>query len=147
MTKTHTRITEKPINIQQAMAFIQDPQHGAMANFIGTIRNHNVGRDVISVNYDVFIPLAEKVLQDLCKEVRQQWGNDLNCFIEHYKGQLNVGGISVIVMISSVHREEAFKACRYIIEGIKHKCPIWKQERYVDGVSQWVKGHALCAKT
>lgn len=147
MSNRHARITEIPINIQQAFSFVQAAEHGAVSNFIGMIRNHNLGRTVTGVSYDVFVPLVEKVLQELCDASQQQWGQAINIFIEHFKGRLSVGEISVIVVVSSAHRDEAFKTCRYLIEGIKHQCPIWKQEHYIDGDSQWVKGHALCAHT
>ncbi len=139
------RITETEINIQQAYEFIQSPSHGAATSFLGIIRNRNLGRDVIGVSYDVFIPLAERTLQDLCKEAQQQWGSGLKLFVEHFKGRLEVGGVSVIVAVSSPHRNEAFQACRFLIEGIKHRSPIWKQEHYLNGDSEWVKGHALCS--
>ena len=138
------RITEHSINVQQAFDYVLDPAHGAMANFIGTIRNRNLGKDVVGVSYDVYVPLAEKTLQSLCDEAMLQWDGKLKIFIEHFKGRLSINGISVIVAVSSPHRDEAFKACRFIIEGIKHRSPIWKQEHYVDGDSEWVKGHALC---
>lgn len=147
MSHKHVRITETSINIQQAFSFVQAAEHGAVANFIGMIRNHNVGRAVTGVSYDVFVPLAEKVLEELCDISQQQFGHETNIFIEHFKGKLSVGEISVIIAVSAAHRQEAFQICRYLIEGIKHQCPIWKQEHYIDGDSQWVKGHALCAHT
>ena len=83
--------------------------------------------------------------ETLAQEARQKWGEKLNVYIEHFKGRLDIGGISILIAVSSPHRDESFKACRFIIEEIKHRAPIWKQEHYLDGDSEWVQGHALCS--
>jgi molybdopterin synthase catalytic subunit len=137
-------ITSTPIVIQEAFDFVLDPKHGAIATFIGSIRNHNQGKEVIAVTYDIFEPLAKKILFNLCQQASQQW-RDLKIFLTHFKGRLAVGETSVIIAVSSPHRDEAFKACRYIIEELKQHAPIWKQEHYLQGDSEWMKGHALCA--
>jgi molybdopterin synthase catalytic subunit len=110
------------------------------------VRHFNLGRQVLGISYDVFETLAIKNFTDLALKAMQQWHGELKIFIAHAKGRLNVGDISVLIAASAPHRDEAFKACRFIIEGIKHESPIWKQEHYVDGDSEWVKGHALCAR-
>ncbi len=141
----YCNITEREIMVAHAFAFVGDSMQGATTSFIGTIRNHNLGKNVIGVSYDVHEKLALKVLDDICQEVLQQFDQYLKIYIEHFKGRLAIGGISVIVAVSAIHRDEAFKACRYIIEAIKHRCPIWKQEHYIDGNTEWIKGHELCS--
>ena len=142
----HCSITENEILVADALAFVADPRYGATASFIGSIRDYNLGKTVIGVSYDVHEKLAQKVFYDICQEASQQFDQNLKIYIKHFKGRLAVGGISVVIAVGAMHRDEAFKACRYIIEAVKHRCPIWKQEHYIDGDTQWVKGHELCAK-
>ena len=143
--KDHFAIATQPIQVQAAVDFIADDAHGAADLFIGTVRNVNLGKAVKGVSYDVFDELTLNVFQDLANESRQRWGDKLNIYIEHYKGRLDILGVSILIAVSSPHRDESFKACRFIIEEIKHRAPIWKQEHYVDGDSDWVQGHALCS--
>ena len=119
-------------------------ENGALNMFVGKVRNHNMGKAVNAVSYDVFAPLVCNVFQELCAEAKAQFGERLRLYVEHYKGKLEIGGISVIIAVGSPHRDESFKACRYLIEQLKIRAPVWKQEHYVDGDSEWVKGHALC---
>ena len=137
-------ISEEPLSIEAAIGFVQADHHGAVDLFIGTVRNRNLGRDVLAVDYDVLIPLALTVFEDICQLARSQFDPSLKIYISHFKGKLPVGGHSVIIAVSSPHRDESFLACRYILEEIKARAPVWKQEHYVDGVSEWLKGHALC---
>ena len=142
--RIHVSISEKPIDIAAAHAFVADPAHGAVNSFIGAVRETNLGKDVVGVSYDVFEPLAVKVLQQLCEKVRDSYAGKINISMTHFKGRLDVGGISIIIAVSTPHRAESFEACRTLIEELKHRAPIWKQEHYTDGDSEWVQGHALC---
>lgn len=142
--KIHVAITDELIDIAAAHSFVADPAHGAVNSFVGAVRNKNLGRDVVGVSYDVFEPLAEKVLQGLCEKVRDEHDGKINIYLSHFKGRLDVGGISVAIVVSTPHRAESFTACRALIENLKRNAPIWKQEHYTDGDSEWVKGHALC---
>jgi molybdopterin synthase catalytic subunit len=142
--KIHISVTARPIDIAAAYEFVADPAHGAFNSFIGAVRRTNLGKDVVGVSYDVFEPLAEKVLLKLCEKVRDSYGGKINIYLTHYKGRLDVGGISVAIAVSTPHRAESFEACRTLIEELKHSAPIWKQEHYTDGDSEWVQGHALC---
>lgn len=137
-------VSEETLSVEEAIKFIKADNHGAVDLFIGTVRNRNLGRDVVAVDYDVFIPLALSVFESICKLAISQFAASLKIYLSHFKGKLPVGGQSVIIAVSSPHRDEAFLACRYILEEIKEKAPVWKQEHYIDGSSEWVKGHALC---
>lgn len=128
----------------EGLAFVGAPGNGAGALFVGVVRDFNQGRKVRGVSYDVFAPLAEQSFAEICQEAHQQWGEELRLFVVHGKGRLAVGGFSIVIAAGSPHRGEAFAACRYVIEEIKSRSPVWKQEHYLDGDSQWVKGHALC---
>ena len=140
----YTGISEETLSIQKAADFVDAAENGALNMFVGKVRNHNMGKAVNAVSYDVFAPLACNVFQEICAETKAQLGERLRLYIEHYKGKLEIGGISVIIAVGSPHRDESFQACRYLIEQLKIRAPIWKQEHYVDGDSDWVKGHTLC---
>lgn len=143
MLSNHFFVETVRIDAQSALDLITDDAHGAVDVFIGKVRNLNVGRDVLGVTYDVFDALALNTFARLADEARVQWG-ELNIVISHFKGRLAVGGVSILIAVSAKHRDESFRACRFLIEEIKREAPIWKQEHYTDGDSEWVQGHALC---
>ncbi len=138
-------VSEESLSVEKAVEFVNAPENGAMDMFVGRVRNHNLGKAVNSVSYDAFVPLACNVMRELCEEVISKFDKRLRCYIEHHKGKLEIGGISVVIAVGSPHRDESFKACRYLIEQLKVRVPVWKQEHYVDGDSEWVKGHSLCS--
>ncbi len=138
-------ILDKPLCIETACAFVDDPACGATDVFIGRVRNTHEGQDVGGITYDIHTGLAEKTLRDICTETLSRWP-ETRCYVAHYKGELPVGGISVIIAVAAPHRAETFEACRYIIEELKKRAPVWKQEHYPDGKSAWLPGHALTAE-
>lgn len=141
----YLNVSSKPLSPEAAINFVSDDAHGAADLFIGTVRNHNLGKSVIGVSYDVFDELALQTFREITDDARLKWGEKLSIYIEHFKGRLEIGGMSILIAVSSPHRDESFKTCRFIIEEIKHRAPIWKQEHYLDGDSEWVQGHALCS--
>lgn len=140
-------IRSEPLSLGEAERFCADPGHGAFASFVGNVRDRNLGRDVVAVSYDVFESLALKRLQAICEEARDAHGPSVHVFVSHRSGRVPVGEASVVIGVSTPHRAESFAACRAVIEALKHEAPIWKQEHYVDGQSEWVKGHSLCQHT
>lgn len=118
--------------------------HGAKLVFTGMVRSSNHGRQVIAVEYDIFRPLLDFVFQKIKQEAKDQWGQDLEVSIEHCNGRLEPGQTSVVIAVSSKHRDESYQASRYVIEQIKKRAPIWKKEFYADGETEWLQGHALC---
>lgn len=145
--KTHVEIRNheaSPLDPAEALDFVAAPENGAGALFLGAVRNLNMGRDVRAVSYDVFAPLAEESFREICAEAREKWGEGTNIYVAHAKGKLAVGDLSIVIAAGTPHRSESFAACRYVIEEIKKRSPIWKQEHYTDGDSEWVQGHALC---
>jgi len=118
---------------------------GGIATFFGIVRGRNHGRDVVSVTYDVHKPVAKKVLTEIAMEAKGKFGPDLETRVVHFFGKLLVGEMSVGIAVASKHRDEAFLACRYIIEQLKTRVPIWKKEIYRDGETEWLKGHELCS--
>ena len=123
-----------PVACRQSVA---DKSCGALVVFEGWIRDHNEGQAVKRLEYEVYKPLATKEGAKIIEEARQRFGiSNATCI--HREGLLELTDIAVIVCVSSPHRGEAFDACRYIIDEVKSRLPIWKKEHYVSGVSSWV---------
>lgn len=144
MTNLHLAVTEDVLSGADALEFCNAPGHGAADLFVGRVRDINQGRSVRGVSYDLHELLCRNVFEEIAREALDQWGQESRLWLVHRRGRLMVGEASVVAAVSSRHRDEAFKACRYLVEQMKHRAPIWKQEHYVDGDSEWVKGHALC---
>jgi molybdopterin synthase catalytic subunit len=142
--RLRTAVLAAPLDPAEALDAVADPECGAVATFIGAVRQTNQNRLVVAISYDVFDELAETVLGDIVRETAAAIDPRLNAYVAHRKGRLEVGAVSVLIAVSTPHRDEAFRACRRIIEEIKHRAPVWKQEHYADGDSEWVRGHALC---
>lgn len=137
-------IVSNKIDISQGFSFVNHSQQGAIASFLGIVREHNLGKIVRGISYDVHELLAINIFKEICRENLNRYGNILKQFVVHYKGDLDIGGISIAIVVSAPHRREAIDACQYIIESVKHRAPIWKQEHYNDHSSEWVRGHSLC---
>lgn len=135
-------VSTDPLSLEIAVQNVTDPAHGAIDTFIGTVRNTHEGKDVTGITYDAHKALAEKKFCDICTEAQGLWP-DTRYYIAHYQGVLDIGGISIVIAVSSPHRAESFEACRYVIEEIKKRAPVWKKEHYVDGMSDWLPGHSL----
>jgi molybdopterin synthase catalytic subunit len=130
------RVTDKPINLQELVDFVTDPEAGAVATFIGTTRNNNEGRKVIALDYEAYPEMAEKELARLGREASQKW-QICRMAIVHRLGPVQITEPSVIIAVSAAHREAAFAACRFAIEEIKRTVPIWKKEMY-EGGEIWI---------
>lgn len=140
-------IAERRIDPMAAMNFVADPGFGGITMFVGRVRDLNNGRRVTGVSYDLFDPLALTVFADAARTAHVQFGPRLRLYVAHAKGRLAVGDLAVVVAAGTPHRDEAFRACRAVIEAVKHAAPIWKQEHYVDGDSVWSEGCSLCASS
>jgi len=116
-------------------------KHGAVASFVGTVRSPHAGRVVTAVSYDCFAPLAEKELARIKSAAERRW--PVTVAVAHRTGRLKVGEASVAIAAGSGHRAEAFEACRFVIEEIKHRLPVWKKEHYAKGEGRWLPGCAL----
>jgi molybdopterin synthase catalytic subunit len=116
---------------------LEDPAAGGYASFEGWVRNHNEGMAVTRLEYEAFELLANKEGERIVNEAIERFGI-LKAACVHRIGSLAIGDLAVWVGVSSRHRAEAFAACRYIIDEVKHRVPIWKKEHYVNGDSGWV---------
>jgi len=132
------------IDPAEGISAVSDPGFGGIDVFIGKVRDVNVGRVVMGITYDLFEPLVLNEIQRLAAEVEAAFGPRLKLYVAHARGRLGIGDVAVVVAAGSPHRDEAFRACRQLIEAVKHQCPIWKQEHYEDGDSAWSEGCSLC---
>jgi molybdopterin synthase catalytic subunit len=111
---------------------------GAIASFIGLVRDHNQGRRVSFLDYEAYEPLAIRALGRIVDEVGQHWP-DTRIGVHHRTGRIDIGEASVIIVAASPHRANAFAACRYAIERVKQIVPIWKHEHF-EGGDVWLEG-------
>lgn len=132
------RVTRDPLNAAEAAALVSRADCGAVATFVGLVRDHNAGRRVLHLEYECYEPLAVKAFERIAREAAEQW-SDASLAIAHRIGPLRIGDASVVIAAGSPHRAEAFAACRYAIERIKQIAPIWKREHF-EGGELWIEG-------
>jgi molybdopterin synthase catalytic subunit len=130
-------LSESTIDATAMKESIANPQAGACVTFDGWVRNHNEGKEVLRLEYEAYAALALSEGQKIIAEAREKFGL-LEARAIHRVGALEIGDIAVWVGVSTAHRGESFDACRYIIDEVKHRLPIWKKEHYTDGDSGWV---------
>jgi len=129
--------SRRPLDPARLAAALADPAAGGYVSFEGWVRNENEGREVRRLDYEAFEELAIKEGARIVAEAVERFGvRDARCV--HRIGELGLGELAVWVGVASGHRAEAFDACRYIIDEVKHRVPIWKKEHYLDGDSGWV---------
>ena len=131
------RITADRIETDKLRDELNDAAAGAFVGFEGWIRNHNEGEDVLRLEYEVYRPLALKEGEKVIAEAISKFPI-LHAECVHREGLLEIGECAVWVGVTSAHRDEAFAACRYIIDQVKVRLPIWKKEHYAQGHSGWV---------
>lgn len=133
------QISSEPLNVQACINFVSAPQAGGIDIFIGTVRNATKGKQVVRLEFEAYKSMALQQMQFIAKQVIEQWPV-LHIAVHHRIGMLNVGEIPVVIAVSAAHRAAAFDACRYIIDTLKEKVPIWKKEVFEDG-EIWVAAH------
>ena len=132
------------IEISRAENFLKSEKFGAVIYFIGVVRDNNENKKVNGITYDTKDTMVIKSFEEIYNEAEQKLNiNNKSVFIEHAKGYLNLGEISIIIAVACIHREEVYVLSRYIIEEIKKRSPIWKKEHYTDNQSDWLKGNPL----
>ena len=136
--QTDFKITFAPLSLADAYATADHASNGAVVVMSGTVRNQTEGRSVAFLEYQAYEPMALKVFEKIAQEIQQQWATVNTVIIHHRTGKLAIGEISVLVAIGCPHRREAFEACQYAIDTLKHQAPIWKKEHWQDGASTWV---------
>ena len=136
-------ITMAPLLIEEAYTQADDAANGAIVLMSGMVRNNSEGFSVLHLEYQAYEPMAIEVFKQIAAEIRQTWSDVTHVVIHHRIGKLEIGEISVLVAVGCPHRTEAFEACKYAIDTLKHRAPIWKKEFYYDQsgevCSSWVK--------
>lgn len=136
-------ISDEPLTAERKQALqdsVRDPSCGAVITFEGVVRNHNEGKEVRALFYEACESLALSEAAHIFSEAKEKFAYT-NAVCVHRTGELSIGDTAVYVAVSAAHRGEAFAACRYIIDEVKHRLPIWKKETYRDGQSSWVNCH------
>ena len=145
----HTAVVNsknKKILKENAVKFISADSNGAETVFIGRVRNENSGKKVTAVTYDAHDQMVLKSFNSICELAIKKFDKNAKVFLEHAKGLVPVGEISILIAVGAGHRDEAFKICRYILEEVKHQSLIWKKEHYVEGTEGGLPGHSLRPK-
>jgi molybdopterin synthase catalytic subunit len=132
------RVCLAPIAVADVYRLADDGANGAIVVMSGMVRNQTDGQPVEYLEYQAYEPMALKIFQQIATEIKQQWPIVTHVAIHHRVGKLRVGEISVLVAIGAPHRGEAFAACQYAIDNLKHNAPIWKKEHWANGTSSWV---------
>ena len=131
------RLSDTPFDVAGLRAELLDARVGGYASFEGWVRDHNAGRAVDGLHYEAYPRLAEEEGARVLEEARARFGIiDAACV--HRTGDLAVGELAVWVGVTAAHRDAAFAACRYVIDEVKARVPIWKRERYGDGEAGWL---------
>jgi molybdopterin synthase catalytic subunit len=130
-------IVEDAIDLDRLIDDVSAVTNGAIAIFLGTVRNSNAGREVTGIEYSAYSEMAVAEMTRILEEAREKHGI-ASALIEHRVGSLRAGDASIAIVTASPHRRSAIDAMNYIIEETKSRAPIWKLEHYTDGTREWV---------
>jgi molybdopterin synthase catalytic subunit len=131
-------ITQAPLDVHSLTSVVLASGDGAVASFVGVVRNENIGRRVLFLEYEAYEALAIKALDRIVAETRSAWP-DTRVAVHHRVGRIEIGDASIVIAAASPHRAHAFAACRYAIERVKQIVPIWKREHF-EGGEVWLEG-------
>ncbi len=128
-------LTAEPLPSERALAWVEKPSCGAVACFVGTVRDHAEGRTgVRAIDYEAYAPQVLPRFEAIVAVARERWPDLGRALVWHRVGRVGLGEASVVVVVSTPHRGEAFDACRYLIDTLKATAPIWKQETWEGGI-------------
>lgn len=136
MSEKKFEIIKEPISIQGVVDKVVKPEAGAVNSFIGTVREFTKGKRTLHLEYDAYVSMAEKKLEQIGNEISERWP-DATTAITHRIGRLEISDIAVVIAVATPHRNDSFEASRYAIERIKEIVPIWKKEHWEDG-EKWI---------
>ncbi len=132
------KIVSDKIEIEEVIRKVSDIESGAVVAFIGTVRKSSRGREVKYLEYEAYSEMALREFAKIAQEIRQMW-DIRRLAIVHRIGKLSLGEVSVLIVVSAPHRDEAYRASRYAIEKLKQTVPIWKKEIW-EGGDEWIQG-------
>ncbi len=139
MSESLVVLREGPLSLDDAIAYVKHPKAGGLSLFLGAVRNHHEGREVLRLEYEAYAPMAVAEMKRIAEEIALETPG-VRLAVAHRMGVLEVGDVAVICAASAPHRHEAFAACRALIDRIKARVPIWKREHGPDG-AHWVGWH------
>jgi molybdopterin synthase catalytic subunit len=137
-------ITAGPLSPEPFLQHVRRDDSGAVALFLGVVRDNNLGRRVLYLEYDAYPEMAERKLREVAEEALARWPIT-DIAIAHRTGRLEIGETSLLVAVSSPHRHDAFAACHHIVNRIKEIVPIWKKEVW-EGGEAWIEGEPVAGK-
>lgn len=137
--KTNIAISAKAIAIPSCIDWVMSPESGGIDVFIGTVRNHTKGKEVLRLEFEAYEKMAISEMNKIAEAAMGRWPLH-KLLIHHRTGVLAVGEIPVVIAVSAAHRAAAFEACRFVIDTLKETVPIWKKEVFADG-EVWVAAH------
>lgn len=131
-----SHLVSAPVDVASLARRVESPDRGGLVSFVGLVRNHHAGRAVTRLEYSAYEPMAEAECRRIVSEAEARW--PVRIALEHRLGTLEIGETAVAVVAAGAHRGHAFDACRYVIDAIKGRVPVWKREYYADGSVAWV---------
>ena len=131
-------VTPDTLDAGRIAGLVASDACGAVATFVGLVRDHNTGRRVLWLDYEAYTPMAVSTFARIGDEAASRWPSALLA-IHHRTGRIEIGGASVVIAAASPHRADAFAACRYAIERVKQIAPVWKHEHF-EGGDVWIEG-------
>jgi molybdopterin synthase catalytic subunit len=132
-------LSDTPIDVNEVIKAVASEEAGAIDVFIGTVRKHTQAKEVVRLEYETYDKMVMREMEKLADEVKNKWPVE-KIAIYHRKGILKIGEAAVVIAVSTPHRQEAFEACKYTIDTLKQRVPIWKKEVFGDG-EEWVAAH------
>lgn len=136
------RIQDSPLSLDTLLAATERDDCGACAMFSGTVRNHHGGRGVLRLSYSAHVPIGDRMIREIEAETMRKFAVPV-CRIVHRVGPLSIGDSAIVAVVRSAHRGEAFQALQWAVHEVKHRVPIWKEEFYTDGDSDFVAGTSI----
>ncbi len=137
-------VKKEKINISKAQKFIASSKCGASLFFMGTVRNENNNKKVTGITYDSHDGMVKKSFQEIYEEAKKKFKFEtITIFVEHAKGYVALGEVSVLIAVACKHRKEVYEVSRFVIEEIKKRTPIWKKEHYEGKETEWLKGNPV----
>ena len=137
------RITTDKIELENVLkSFDIDEESGAIVSFSGSVRNFSANGSVKGIYYEAYLGMAEEKIKDIENTVKNKW-KIRKLKIIHRIGELSIGDKSIVIVVSSSHSKDAFEACKFILNRIKHEVPIWKREILSDGKTKWLEGNSI----
>ena len=128
-----THLTRHTLDVNELLAQVQSEERGGTCVFLGTVRNDD---GVSAIDYSAYEQMADEEIERILSEAQQQWP-DVRVQLHHRLGEIPAGQASIAIAAAAPHRADAFSACRFVIEEVKKRLPIWKRELYADGTARW----------